>query len=482
MQYPATRDSNPVGVGQLTGAEIDLSFDPRAAGIGQAIINACQRIRLSDGSTLDHDLAAGESHLETGGGTSAIFLDKHNIGGVGALNSDPYNTAHAYPNMQAGADEYVAHLVAYNDVNPTDLVKQLDGRYKAALAEVAGFPGIVQKDGGHLWAYEQRYAHTYPESKYQETPLDKRYGAKAAARANVIWEKARGTVGGIVTIRDPRFVWRPDLTEFGYPKGSHGRGGRSVDLFILHITQGTDSSSTLLGNNGSSSHYLTWRDGTPREQNVDEGDAAWTPGNGVWAMRSLNLEVEMRSVNDWTPAIMREVAKTAAPMLLRWNIPPVYLGKTTSTTARGMIGHRDVPDGSGGWGGSSHHDDPGAHFDWPAFCAMMVEELAALGTGGGTTVPRPTGADPVTGKWIAEEFVDFYVTRGGIDVFGRPISGAFMEDSKNDDGSTTSRLTQYFERSVFQRFPENAGTIYEVQLRLLGTEELAGRYPTGAPA
>ena len=34
MLYPATRESNPVGVGQLTGDEIDLSFDPRAKGIG----------------------------------------------------------------------------------------------------------------------------------------------------------------------------------------------------------------------------------------------------------------------------------------------------------------------------------------------------------------------------------------------------------------------------------------------------------------
>lgn len=80
--------------------------------------------------------------------------------------------------------------------------------------------------------------------------------------------------------------------------------------------------------------------------------------------------------------------------------------------------------------------------------------------------------DPVTRKYVHPEFSRYYRENGGLMVFGRPITGGFIEDG---------RLTQYFERSVFQHFPDHEEP-YKVLLRLLGAEELSRRYPNGAPA
>lgn len=86
-----------------------------------------------------------------------------------------------------------------------------------------------------------------------------------------------------------------------------------------------------------------------------------------------------------------------------------------------------------------------------------------------------TGADPVTGKWIDVPFRDTFDKYGGIYIFGRPITGAFMEMHEG-----VERLTQYFERMVMRHFPEHKGE-WSVQLDLLGSEELRERFPDGNP-
>lgn len=265
---------------------------------------------------------------------------------------------------------------------------------------------------------------------------------------------------------DSRFAWRPDTQEFGYPTKTHGRNGKQIDYLIIHVTEGTDSAAWLRAEHGSSTHYLTNRDATPREQHVAEADAAWTPGNQDYAERSINIEFERFTKDAWTRGEINDAIATVAPIVKRHGIPAVYLARD-SAGKRGIIGHQDVPDGKGGWGGSSHHGDPGPKFPWDTFIAGLK---VALGEGGNR--PPAPGADPVTGKYIHEAFAPFYATHGGVDIFGRPVSGAFNEDA---------RLTQYFERSVMQHFPENKEP-YVVQLRLLGAEELKRRYPNGAPA
>jgi hypothetical protein len=74
-----------------------------------------------------------------------------------------------------------------------------------------------------------------------------------------------------------------------------------------------------------------------------------------------------------------------------------------------------------------------------------------------------------TGHTLSGIFRYYWATRGGLAVYGYPISEAFMEVNP-DDGKTY--LVQYFERNRFEYHPELGGTQYEVLLGLLGNSLL----------
>lgn len=82
---------------------------------------------------------------------------------------------------------------------------------------------------------------------------------------------------------------------------------------------------------------------------------------------------------------------------------------------------------------------------------------------------------PETGKQVCGIFLSYWKANGGLAQQGYPISDVFKEQSSN--GQTYD--TQYFERSVFERHPENAGTRFEVLLSLLGSEKFKNKYPSG---
>jgi hypothetical protein len=66
-------------------------------------------------------------------------------------------------------------------------------------------------------------------------------------------------------------------------------------------------------------------------------------------------------------------------------------------------------------------------------------------------------------------FNDWWQARGGLGVFGYPISGELQERNAADGKTYT---VQYFERNRLEYHPENAGTNAEVLLGLLGVEYL----------
>jgi hypothetical protein len=75
--------------------------------------------------------------------------------------------------------------------------------------------------------------------------------------------------------------------------------------------------------------------------------------------------------------------------------------------------------------------------------------------------PPPSGRSryfPETGHTVIGGFLDFWEHRGGLDIFGYPISNEFRE------GNFT---VQYFQRARFEWHPENPPN-YRVQLGLLG--------------
>jgi outer membrane protein assembly factor BamB len=78
-----------------------------------------------------------------------------------------------------------------------------------------------------------------------------------------------------------------------------------------------------------------------------------------------------------------------------------------------------------------------------------------------------------TGHNVSGAFQTFFLARGGLEQFGYPLTEEFQEPSQ--DGSGQVFTVQYFQRARFEYHPEHAGTPYEVQLGLLGSELLRQR-------
>ncbi len=73
-----------------------------------------------------------------------------------------------------------------------------------------------------------------------------------------------------------------------------------------------------------------------------------------------------------------------------------------------------------------------------------------------------------TGFWLQGHFREYWETRGGLMIFGMPITNIFWHE---EDGM----YKQYFQRAIFEYHPEHAGTEYEVLLMLLGNELIEDR-------
>jgi hypothetical protein len=76
---------------------------------------------------------------------------------------------------------------------------------------------------------------------------------------------------------------------------------------------------------------------------------------------------------------------------------------------------------------------------------------------------------PETGHGLHYAFLKYFQSRGGLDVFGYPIS----EELYGENGWPYA--VQYFQRARFEYHPELPGP-YQVSLGLLGDQFLAQRY------
>ena len=78
-----------------------------------------------------------------------------------------------------------------------------------------------------------------------------------------------------------------------------------------------------------------------------------------------------------------------------------------------------------------------------------------------------------TGHWVCGEFLEFFDARGGLEIFGYPLTEAF------DDATRGDLHVQYFQRARLEWHPDNSAP-YRVQLGLL-VDELGYGSPPAQP-
>jgi N-acetyl-anhydromuramyl-L-alanine amidase AmpD len=163
---------------------------------------------------------------------------------------------------------------------------------------------------------------------------------------------------------------------------STGRRNTAVDLVVLHTAE-SERTPALIAKGSipsavhwfsdarakASAHYVVGREGK-LWQCVAEGDAAWHAGNAAYNLRSIGIEVEGFAAHrdTWTPEVLAALTTLCADIAERHGLPP---------DRRHFIGHREVPDGHGGWGGAGHHEDPGPWLPWDDLLESIYLELAA---------------------------------------------------------------------------------------------------------
>jgi hypothetical protein len=141
---------------------------------------------------------------------------------------------------------------------------------------------------------------------------------------------------------------------------------QSIDKIVVHVTEGSFWGSVRWLKSPrahASSHYVVARNGKI-VQLVHLSDIAWHAGHWGTNEQSVGIEHEgfTYGPDGFTDAQYRASARLAA-WIARRSLMPI--------DRRHLIGHRDVPDGRGGRGGSSHHTDPGPHWKWDDYVRLV---------------------------------------------------------------------------------------------------------------
>jgi hypothetical protein len=164
----------------------------------------------------------------------------------------------------------------------------------------------------------------------------------AAARPPVVWLKGEG-----------------NFTK------SH-RHTESIDKLVVHVTEGAFWGSVRWLKSPrahASSHYVVSRRGKI-VQLVHLSDIAWHAGN--WNVNTQSVGIEHEGFTYGTGGftnLQYHASARLAGWIARRSLLPI--------DRRHIIGHAEVPAPGGGWGGSSHHTDPGPHWKWDYYLRLV---------------------------------------------------------------------------------------------------------------
>jgi hypothetical protein len=145
------------------------------------------------------------------------------------------------------------------------------------------------------------------------------------------------------------------------------RTARTINAIVIHSTEGRFVGSVRYlqrRRSRGSAHFVVSRRGQV-VQLVPVTDVAWHSGNGWWNLHAIGIEHEgWVDRNGFTSAEYRASAQLIAYLAHRWGIP---------LDRRHIIGHNEVPNPHwpGHFGGVNGHIDPGPHWRWGRYMALV---------------------------------------------------------------------------------------------------------------
>jgi N-acetyl-anhydromuramyl-L-alanine amidase AmpD len=150
------------------------------------------------------------------------------------------------------------------------------------------------------------------------------------------------------------------------------RRGFVVDTVVLHTTEGTAGSALIWFADPRAhvaAHFVIAPDGRTYRC-VPEDVPAYHAGH--WGTNLKAIGVEAAGYHDrldtWTPALVESLVQLLVELCLRF--PGIKPDRAH------IIGHNEVPDGKGGFGGVGHHEDPGALVPWEYLIGETQRRLA----------------------------------------------------------------------------------------------------------
>lgn len=152
--------------------------------------------------------------------------------------------------------------------------------------------------------------------------------------------------------------------------GNHtdsNRTARTIDRIVIHSTEGRFLGSVHWLRNprsGGSSHFVVSRRGQI-VQLVSITDVAWHSGNNRWNRHSVGIEHEgWTGRGGFTDAEYRASARLVAYLAHRYGV---------ALDREHIVGHNEVPNPyrRGLFGGVDGHRDPGPHWNWRHYMALV---------------------------------------------------------------------------------------------------------------
>lgn len=152
-----------------------------------------------------------------------------------------------------------------------------------------------------------------------------------------------------------------------------GRRGFQIDTIVIHTTESSAGSALIWFADPRAhvaAHYVIAPDGKVYRCVPDEVPC-WHAGNYGVNLASVGIECagHAAKVETWTPALVESLIQVIVDLCEKY--PAIKPDRNH------IMGHNEVPDGKGGFGGAGHHTDPGVLVPWEYVIGEVQRRIAA---------------------------------------------------------------------------------------------------------